>query len=64
MLQYESKLSILTGFIQSKYPEEFADYVQNIEKQSKETVQEETGAVQDAEIIEEQIEENKEIDNE
>jgi len=67
MLQYESKLSILTGFVQSKYPEEFAEYVKNIEKQSNDAV-EQTSEVQDAEIVqpetETKIEEQQENNNE
>jgi len=54
MLQYESKLSILTGFIQSKYQGEFEDYVNNLEKESKETVKQ-SESVEDAEIVEEEI---------
>jgi len=73
MLQYESKLSILTGFIQSKYQGEFEEYVSNLEKESKEAVEEAESVeaedtvsiVEDAEIIEETpTEETKESNNE
>jgi len=66
MLQYESKLSILTGFIQSKYQDEFEEYVNNLEKESKEAVEEaESVEAEDAEIIEEtKSEETKESNNE
>jgi len=55
MMHYESKLSIIQGFIQKKFGDEFTEYVENLSKEKEEIIEQ----TEEKEEIIEQTEETE-----